>query len=136
MTKLICKWDTYIYIYIYIYRPKEAIKHIKVRLLKKNVRIQLLTLDLLDMMMTYCKLNFHTLVGSKDFMNILVKLIMAKDVPPEVVQRVLFLIQKWAIKFEKYKDILPLFQDVYNGLKAKDLPFPPVSDSHRYVTKY
>jgi len=34
------------------------------------------------------------------------------------------LLQRWGIEFEKDRDILPLFYDVYQALKAKGVPFP------------
>ena len=38
--------------------------------------------------------------------------------------KILELIQKWAMKFEKDQDILPLFFQVYTALKNKGLAFP------------
>ena len=36
----------------------------------------------------------------------------------------LVLLQKWGLQFEKDRDILPLFYDVYNALKQKGNTFP------------
>jgi hypothetical protein len=37
----------------------------------------------------------------------------------QIKQRVLALIQRWAKKFERDTDILPLFNQVYTALKKK-----------------
>jgi hypothetical protein len=41
-----------------------------------------------------------------------------------VLNKVLALLQKWGIQFKKDHDILPLFSDVYDALKAKGFQFP------------
>lgn len=68
-----------------MYRPREAVKHLKSRLIKKNGKIQYLTLELIDMAMLKCKLPFHTQVASKDFMNVIVRLGLMKDIPQNVI---------------------------------------------------
>ena len=60
-------------------------------------------------------------------MNSLVALLAPqKQVPAKVTDRILALLQKWGLQFEKNRDILPLYSDVYNALKAKGFSFPPV----------
>lgn len=34
------------------------------------------------------------------------------------------MIQKWGMRFDKDKDILPLFSEVYQALKNRGVPFP------------
>jgi hypothetical protein len=36
-----------------------------------------------------------------------------------------YLVQKWGLRFEKQRDLLPLFSDVYNALKKSGVQFPP-----------
>ena len=69
-------------------------------------------------------------------MNVLVTLLNTKNMPSQVCnflniqnfkqisQKILTLIQKWGIRFEKDKDILPLFSEVYVALKNRNVPFP------------
>jgi hypothetical protein len=39
------------------------------------------------------------------------------------VNKILSLIQKWGIRFEKDHEMLPLFSEVYKALKGKGIPF-------------
>ncbi len=64
-----------------------AAKGIKGRLLKKNAKVQMLSLELLDMGMTKCRLPFAACICTKDFMNVLIRLIMMKDIPPPVKEK-------------------------------------------------
>jgi hypothetical protein len=52
---------------------------------KKNTRIQLLSLELVDFGINNCTTPFHTQVASKPFMAILIRLLKIKDVAPEVI---------------------------------------------------
>jgi VHS domain len=108
-------------------RPKEASKYIKQRLLKKNPRIQWLALTLLDGAMTNCKLQFHSQVCTKDFMKGMITILNISDIPEQISNKVLSLVQKWATEFQHQQDILPLFGTVYEQLQKRGFKFP---DSH------
>jgi hypothetical protein len=54
-------------------------------------------------------------------MNTMVSTLNLRDVPEQVRRKILELIQKWGVKFEKEHDILPLFTDVYRALKNKGI---------------
>lgn len=60
-------------------------------------------------------------------MHTLVAMLNTPNMPKEIQQKILYLIQKWGIRFEKYRDILPLFTDVYNALKKNNVQFPPMN---------
>lgn len=88
-----------------------------------NQETQLLALDFLDYSMDDGKMPLWTQVSSKDFLSSLVNLLKTRDAP-EVNERILFLIEKWGKKFEKYKTIIPGFSDIYNHLKDSGIQFP------------
>lgn len=84
---------------------------------------QLLTLDILDFVVDKGKTPVHTQLASKEFITNLVSLIKSKDIP-EVQNKVLGLIEKWGIKFESQKDILPNFFETYKTFKSLNVSFP------------
>lgn len=97
-----------------------------------------LCLSLLDMLMDKCATPFHSQVGNKEFMQVLITVLNSKELPREVSfifnpnqvqQKVVYLIQKWGLKFESSHDQLPLFFDVYNALKKSGVQFPAVSQN-------
>lgn len=76
----------------------------------------------------------HQQLGSKEFMNSLVALLVPqKQLPQKVTDRILALLQKWGLQFEKDRDILPLYSSVYEALKAKGFAFPPVVEAPKKV---
>ena len=65
----------------------------------------------------------HTQVAAKDFLTILISLLKTRDTP-EVQVKILYLIKKWGQRFEKQKDILPNFYEVFQTLKSNNVVFP------------
>jgi len=68
-----------------------------------------LCLGLVDMLMDKCATPFHSQVGNKEFMQVLITVLNSKELPREVSiiynpnqvqQKVVYLIQKWGLKFE------------------------------------
>ena len=57
---------------------------IKDRLLENNTKVQMLALFLLDTMMKKCDFSFHTQIGSKGFMNVVIQLLNNKEVNQQV----------------------------------------------------
>ena len=84
---------------------------------------QLLALDFLDYSMDDGKMPLWTQVSSKDFLSSLVNLLKTRDAP-EVNNKILFLIEKWGKKFEKYNTIIPGFSDIYIHLRDSGIQFP------------
>ncbi|CAG9333142.1 unnamed protein product [Blepharisma stoltei] len=103
--------------------PKEAIKHIKRRLLSRNAKVLMLTLELLEFMVNNSSLPFHTQVGSKDFLNTFAVMIKNKDSDPQVKEKLKNLVNAWALKFRDCQDILPGFMQLYASLKAGGVQF-------------
>ena len=56
-------------------------------------------------------------------MNVIVTLLHNKELMPEIHTKVLKLIKSWGERFKKDHDIMPLFTDIYNALKAKGFNF-------------
>ena len=102
--------------------------------MKKNSRTQWLTLELLDNAMENCNLAFHQQVCTKEFLQGLITILRIKQIPPPIVAKILNLIQKWAIRFNDQKDILPLFNVVYEELQKRGFKFEnaPVKPSSGY----
>lgn len=74
--------------------------------------------------MNNCGRRFHLVVSQKDFVLDLVKLIGPKNDPPTAVQeKVLSLIQNWAVAFRSNPDMQGVVQ-VYADLKSKGVEFP------------
>jgi hypothetical protein len=90
--------------------------YMKNKLRDMNVNVQLLALDILDYQMDEGKLPLRTQVSSKDFLSSLVNILkMRNDV--EVQVKILYLFEKWGKRYEKDKNIIPNFSEVYNNLK-------------------
>ena len=93
----------------------------KIRDLNKN--IQLLALDFLDYSIDDGKIPLWTQVGSKEFLTSLVNIYKTRN-DQEVQIKILYLIKKWANKFQKYNTIIPNFTSTYENLKNNDVEFP------------
>ena len=93
----------------------------KIRDLNKN--IQLLALDFLDYSIDDGKIPLWTHVGSKEFLTSLVNIYKTRN-DQEVQIKILYLIKKWANKFQKYNTIIPNFTSTYENLKNNDVEFP------------
>ena len=66
-------------------------------------------------------------------MQLLIQILNNKDMHQEVSlcslklqikTKIVYLIQKWGLRFEKQSDILPLFYNVYKALLANGVKFP------------
>ena len=77
-----------------------------------------------------------TQVGSKDFLTSLVNIYKIRS-EEEVQSKILYLIKKWANKFQKYNTIIPYFSSTYENLKNNDVIFPKDIDStyEKYISK-
>lgn len=97
--------------------PKEAVQVFKKRIVARNPKIQILTLDLLDYLVAHLPLPFHTQVASRDFMMTLSQLYKSRDVDNQVKFRLKDLLGTWHRRFSDSIDILPGFTDTYQQLK-------------------
>lgn len=60
-----------------------------------------LSLGLLDMLMDKCATSFHKQIGTKDFMQVLIVILNNKQMQQEIHKKIVYLIQKWGLRFEK-----------------------------------
>lgn len=88
-----------------------------------NIEYQLLALDLIDFFMDKGIVSFHSQIGSKEFIGKLISLLKSRDAP-QVQIKILRLIKKWGIMFEKSTDILPNFSITYKNLVNSGIEFP------------
>ena len=89
----------------------------------KNFTNHILLLDLIDYLVDFSKLAFYNILASKDFVGSLLLLLKTKD-KPILQTKVLYLIKKWANKFENQNNTLAIFSDTYNTLIKSGVVFP------------
>jgi hypothetical protein len=106
----------------------------KAKLKDLNEDNQLLALDVLDYLMVQGKMPVTTQIASTDFLNNLVSTLKNRN-SPQVNDKILYLIEKWAKRFESQKDIIPNFWDKYTMLKKSGVIFPDnySSSYHKYL---
>ena len=107
---------------------KKYVSYMKNKIRDLNKDVQLLALDFLDYSIDDGKMPLWTQVGSKDFLQSLVNIYKTRN-EEEVQDKILYLIKKWANKFQKYNTIIPNFTNIYNNLKENDVTFPRDADS-------
>ena len=107
---------------------KKYVAYMKIKIRDLNKDIQLLALDFLDYSIDDGKMPLWTQVGSKDFLSSLVNIYKTRT-EEEVQTKILYLIKKWAGKFQKYNTIIPNFFSTYENLKNNDVTFPRDIDS-------
>lgn len=73
------------------------------------------------------KMPLFNQVSSKDFLGTLVNILKTRG-SPITQEKILYLLKKWGIKFEKNKDILPSFTDLYEQLKKNNAVFPNMTN--------
>ena len=102
---------------------KKYVSYMKNKIRDLNKDTQLLALDFLDYSIDDGKMPLWTQVGSKDFLSSLVNIYKTRT-EEEVQTKILYLIKKWANKFQKYNTIIPNFSSTYENLKNNDINFP------------
>lgn len=107
-----------------------------VKLKDLNQEVQMLSLDILDFIIAEGKAPTWTQISSKHFLTNLISLLKTRDAP-EVQEKILYLIQKWGVRFESQKEILPNFTEVYNSLKKSGVVFPDenLCEYPKYIAK-
>lgn len=98
-----------------------------------------LPLDLLDYIIDNNISSVTNLVSSKNFLDSLIRLLRTEiGASVDVQKKVLYLIQKWAVKYQPdQNNISPFgsFNETYQFLKSQGIFFPPVGDDS-VVTTY
>ena len=107
---------------------KKYVSYMKNKIRDLNKNTQLLALDFLDYSIDDGKIPLWTQVGSKEFLSLLINIYKTRN-DIEVQTKILYLIQKWANKFQKYNTIIPNFTSFYENLKNNDVEFPDEIDS-------
>ena len=94
----------------------------------------LLALDFIDFCVDYGNMNLWSQLNSKDFLSSLITNLKTRE-DTEIQSKILFLIEKWAKKFEKFYPELSNFQKIYLLLKNKNVAFPinMQSDYNKYI---
>ncbi|KAF3933757.1 hypothetical protein ABW19_dt0207932 [Dactylella cylindrospora] len=106
--------------------PKDAMRSLKKRLSNKNPNIQLSALQLIDACVKNGGSHFLQEIASREFIDNLISIINAPNQPInlDVKQRMLELIQAWAIAFEG-QPALSYVNETYRSLKNDGYQFPP-----------
>ena len=93
-----------------------------------------MALALLDYVMVEGKTPVWNQIAAKAFITSLVSVLKTRD-SPEVQEKILYLIKKWGVRFESYKEILPNFTEIYQGMKNSNVVFPDKvePDYYKYI---
>ncbi|CCG82872.1 Vacuolar protein sorting-associated protein 27 [Taphrina deformans PYCC 5710] len=104
---------------------KDAMRSLKKRLGNKNPNVQLLALNLCDLCIKNGGSHFLIEIASREFVDNLLSLLRAPTgINHDVRQRLLELIQGWALAFESRPE-LGYMMTVYHNLRSEGLQFPP-----------
>jgi hypothetical protein len=118
-----------------LFRAKNFHTFIKTKLKDINHEVQDMALDLTDYFMDEGKMPLFNQISSKDFLGTLVNILKTRGTPT-TQEKILYLLKKWGLKFEKNKDIIPTFSDLYEQLKNNNAVFPNITTPpyKKYVT--
>ncbi|KAG5355151.1 Vacuolar protein sorting-associated protein 27 [Yarrowia sp. B02] len=110
---------------------KDAMRSLKRRLLNRNPNVQLAALQLTDVCIKNGGSHFLVEIASREFVDPLMAVARNDDANPEVRQRVLQLLQQWAVAFAGQLQLQQV-ENAVTQLKNEGVSFP--SASHDAVT--
>ena len=90
---------------------------------------------MLDYFMDEGKMPLFNQVSSKEFLGTLVNILKNRGAAL-TQEKILYLLKKWGVKFEKNKDIIPTFTDLYEQLKKNNTVFPNITSPSYYKFVY
>ncbi|CAG8536925.1 8705_t:CDS:10, partial [Scutellospora calospora] len=106
-------------------QPREALRVLKKRIMHTNPNVQLLALNLTDTCIKNGGHHFLVEVASRDFVDTLVSIIKSSNSNPEVIQKLLGLIQTWSSAFDGRPE-LKYVTEIYYSLKHEGYIFPKI----------
>lgn len=104
-------------------QSQNAVNAIMQRLINPDVKVQMLTLYLIDKWMKKLSNNFVKEVENKKFFNWFILLLNDSNSVEQIIKKVLQLIQQWGVTYEDDLNH-PLFNQVYTALKGRRNDFP------------
>ena len=77
---------------------------------------------MLEYLVDVCFKDFTVAVSQKKFFQLLIALLKSQS--QEIQLKLLFLIEKWGLKYQNETDSLKNFFEIYSSLKSKGIAFP------------
>jgi len=108
---------------------KDCLKSIIKRLYNQDPHVVLQAITLLDACVNNCGKNFLLEVASRFFEQEFRKLLLLKNLPHKVNDRLKYLLKKWAENEFKNDPQLNLIPSLYSRLKQEGVDFSSISDS-------
>lgn len=112
---------------------KDAMRSLKRRLLNRNPNVQLAALQLTDVCIKNGGSHFLVEIASREFVDPLMAIARNDDANPEVQQRVLGLLQQWAVAFAGQLQLQQM-ENAVTQLKSEGVSFPSASHDNAAVT--
>ena len=87
--------------------------------------------DILDYIVSQGNMNIWVSISSKNFITFLLDILKVQN-SSEIQNKLLQLLQKWGLYFEKKKVVIPNFYKIYNKFKENGVKFPYQEELNNY----